>query len=133
MAYTLPVFPILCKIYPGPYDFHLPLRVLSPCNLAQGLRVFQSSFPQEQPPGLTSSLSQLLLPPGTDVRDCFSVGGEPDVIECPAGSGRWYQVSQVDDFGKGFPNEHRFALMYKIGEILDATTYAGLFWPTPLP
>lgn len=52
----------------------------------------------------------LLLPALTDVR-CAVCGAPPDVIEVPAGSGRCYFVSFVDDISKGFASEHRLALL----------------------
>jgi hypothetical protein len=51
----------------------------------------------------------LLLPALTDVRATQGVGGVPDTVEVPAGSGRWYGVAGVDDIGKGYANEHRTA------------------------
>lgn len=70
---------------------------------------------------VASVFSCLLLPPLTDIQDCFNAGG-PDTVEAPAGSGRFYLVDMVDDLGKGFANEHRFALMEKTGT-----------WPSPIP
>ncbi len=48
--------------------------------------------------------------------------GGADVVEAPAGSGRLYTVSYVNDSGAGFPNEHRFAVVIK-----------AVPWPAPLP
>lgn len=88
-------------------------------------------FENDAPTAYTST-PQLLLPAGTDVRD-GSTGGEADIIEVPAGSGRWYSVMSVDDMGKGFPNEHRFALLHKIYERLNPILFLGANWPTPIP
>jgi hypothetical protein len=55
----------------------------------------------------------LLLPPFIDVRgpqDTVSF----DMVEVPEGTGRWYQVTGVDDIGKGFDNEHRTASIYAL-------------------
>jgi len=55
----------------------------------------------------------LLLPPLADVRgpqDSVSA----DMVEVPAGSGRWYFVVGVDDIGKGFANEHRSAAIFAL-------------------
>jgi hypothetical protein len=55
----------------------------------------------------------LLLPPAVDVRgpqDTVSF----DMVEVPAGSGRWYSVVGVDDIGKGFSNEHRTAAIFAL-------------------
>lgn len=65
----------------------------------------------------------IALPALTDVA---SARGLPfpfnDLIECPQGSGRFYEVLFVDDVGKGFANEHRIALVSKV-----------LPWPIPTP
>lgn len=53
----------------------------------------------------------LLLPPITDIRGMQDVSGFVDVVEVPQGTGRWYGVAVVDDVGKGYPNEHRTALL----------------------
>jgi hypothetical protein len=63
----------------------------------------------------------MLLPKLTDVRGSLNVAGA-DTIECPAGSGKYYQCKYVDDRGKGFANEHRVVIMAGAG-----------FWPTPIP
>lgn len=69
---------------------------------------------------------ELLLPAGTDVRDNFSWDGvamnKPDLVEVPEGSERYYTIVQVDDVAKGFPNEYRFAMVFKNGR-----------WPIPAP
>ena len=65
----------------------------------------------------------LVVPMLTDIA---SARGLPfpfnDLVECPQGSGRFYEVLFVDDFGKGFANEHRIAMMTKIPP-----------WPVPTP
>jgi len=68
----------------------------------------------------------ILLPPLTDIRDSFSTaaGSSRPIVEVPAGSKRYYGVTFVDDIGKGFPNEHRFACIIKLN------AYA---WPEPYP
>jgi hypothetical protein len=48
-----------------------------------------------------------------------------DLVEVPAGTGRFYRVQWVDDLGKGFDNEHRFALL------LQTNTFSP--WPIPMP
>jgi hypothetical protein len=63
----------------------------------------------------------ILCPPFSDIRGLLNPGGS-DGVEIPPGSGRRYLVDQVDDIGKGFANEHRFALIYPTG-----------VWPNPIP
>jgi hypothetical protein len=64
----------------------------------------------------------LLVPALTDVRGPQDPVG-PDMVEVPAGSGRWYQVVFVDDIAKGFSNEHRTASIFAL--------YAS--WTPPYP
>lgn len=121
MAFTVPTFNLTSNIWrsanppPG-----IPDVVVSG-NLAWGRRV--SSY-QGLVSGLNEPLMTLLLPPGTDVRSPACATGA-DTVEVPAGSGRFYIVIGVDDIGKGFPNEHRAA-------VLSWTSVFG-FWPVPIP
>jgi hypothetical protein len=131
MAFTVPDFNLSCNIFTGPWIGKV-FRLSADCNLAQGKRsmpvfVFENNAPQNY-----TTSSQLLLPAGTDIRDA-SPGGEPDIVEVPAGSGRWYSCVTVDDFGKGFDNEHRFAILHKIWEQLNPVLFPGANWPAPIP
>jgi hypothetical protein len=131
MAFSVPVFPLVCDVYRGPWVSRA-LAFSTPANLAFGRRVgFAETelIPQLQP---LVNIYQLLLPAVTDVRD-FSNAITPDVVEVPAGSGRWYGVGSVDDVGKGFSNEYRLVIITKIYEQLDPAAYPGLFWPVPIP
>jgi len=131
MAFTLPEFNILCNVFTGPWIGKV-LRISLACNIAQGRRVMPFLIGENGAPTLFTTTSQLLLPAETDIRD-GSVGGEADIVEAPAGSGRWYSVISVDDMGKGFPNEHRFALLHKIFEAMNPLLFPGANWPTPIP
>jgi hypothetical protein len=64
---------------------------------------------------------EVLLPSRTDVRDQLTSGGT-DVIECPAGTGRYYTVGLVDDVARGFDNEYRLAYVYR-----------AYVWTSPIP
>lgn len=136
MAFTLPDFNLTCDIYTAgsPNQFNDKVfRLSSPCNLAFGRRVmvFPGEWAQDNGTGTPSA--QLLLPALTDIRDWpGSPSPGPDIVECPAGTGRWYIVLGVDDLGKGFVNEHRYALIAKIGAFFGAA-WAGATWPTPIP
>jgi hypothetical protein len=70
----------------------------------------------------------LLFPVGTDIRDA-SAGPNPDAIEVPLGSGRFYWVAFCDDIAKGFTNEHRWAVCPK----LFTNGYFDYRWPVPMP
>jgi hypothetical protein len=114
---------LTCNIFTGGV-FTTPARVVSLCNLAWGRRVgsvLTAAGSLTQP---ASNLT-LLLPAFTDIRDSLCSTGY-DGVEVPAGSGRVYNVFLVDDLGKGFPNEHRGALLLK-------TVNGVLPWPTPIP
>lgn len=134
MSFSVPTFDLVCDIYSGPWlskSLRLPGH---PCNLACGKRVQQQFLdsPFIGGSGAASLVMGLLLPALTDLHDEYQ-GFPPDVIECPAGSGRWYQLQAFDDVGKGFPNEYRLGLVVKIGQTVDPVQFVGLFWPTPVP
>jgi len=133
MAFTLPDFNLTVDVYTGPW-LTKTLRLSTLANLALSRRVLQiqGGFDPSSAVETLTPLMTLLLPAGTDVRDRFQ-GGPYDLVDAPAGSGRWYVVAGVDDIGKGFPNEHRVALLAKVGASLDGTEFAGLVWPVPMP
>ncbi len=89
-------------------------------NLSPGKRVMVASVRGAglDPPQL---LMEVLLPKLTDVRGWNAAAG-PDTVEIPGGSLRYYEVVMVDDLGKGFTNEHRFALLLQTNA-----------WPSPIP
>jgi hypothetical protein len=129
MAFFIPEFPIVCNIF----DFVLPLpspRLEDvPCNLAVGKRVQQAG--RDFGGGGTLGLCPvLLLGKDVDIRDA-SIGGYGDIVEVPAGSSRWYQVSCCEFFGLGFDNQHKGAALVKASANLDNAAYPGLFWPIP--
>jgi hypothetical protein len=130
MAFTLPDFNLAVDIYTGPFLTRV-LRVSVLGNLAWGRRVapFAEFYFGANP--IAQQQMTLLLPPATDVRD-IHCAGQCDLVEVPSGSGRWYVVGQVDDIGKGFPNEHRAAVVTKVSQLVDGAAFAGLFWPTPI-
>lgn len=120
MAFTLPNFNLTCNVFDAGV-FVPPPRLTVACNLAWGRRVNVASGPEEGY-GFTPNVSMsLLLPKLTDIRSDRNIEG-PDLIECPAGSGRLYVVTMVDDIGKGFANEHRCASLRQVQD-----------WPTPIP
>lgn len=75
----------------------------------------------------------LRLPFNTDIRS-KNYGTREDYVEVPAWSGRWYRVASVDDFGAGFANEHRFAIviqdLWRGGPWPNAR---GPYFPPPPP
>jgi hypothetical protein len=131
MAFTVPTFPLMCNIWRGagivwPLG---PPDVTSIANLAFGKRVVSvNDFRADE-----DAFNILLLVPAlTDVRD-LSCSTVTDVVEVPAGSGRWYQALCVDDIGKGFPNEHRAAALLKISQVMTPFFSNVPQWPAPIP
>ena len=83
---------------------------------------------------------ELLCPRVTDIRAGDPGNAAfPDLVECPAGSGRYYLVVWVDDVAKGFSNEYRIALIVHYTKTLAATVAwanvygAPNYWPLPTP
>lgn len=120
MAFSLPTFNLTVWIFrhgnapPGAGP-----DVIANGNLTPGRRVFMANAPAGF--GGCPMLVEVLLPALTDIRG-WNDPGASDWAEVPAGSGRYYEVLFVDDIGKGFANEHRFALLAQINP-----------WPSPIP
>lgn len=119
MSFSPPTFNIRCNIWHFPHVPPAAHDLQSPCNLQLGRR--------NQPISLETFQNDmsLLLPAGTDLRSFNNYGNGTDIVEVPAGTGRFYTVIGVDDGGKGFPNEFRFGL------IRATRTYGN--WPIPIP
>lgn len=123
MAFVLPTFNTTCNIW------HLSINVAAPpdeVDIPCQLRAPSASYIGLLQPSASQVVCMcILLPPLTDIRDLNIGGGtSTDTVEVPAGTGRYYRVSNVDDIAKGFPNEHRFAILFKV---------LALPWPTPIP
>lgn len=130
MPFRVPAMPLLCDIWTGPWLGRIFRLGDVPCGLAVGRRVTTGAYIS-----LGSAYGpqmSLLVAAGTDVRDSGNATGY-DMIEVPAASGRWYAVGYVDDAAKGFPNEFRFANLFKACEANSPPTWPGLDWPTPIP
>lgn len=113
----VPTFNLTCNVWFGNTifpTFAAPSLAGLPCQLKPGDFVF-SPF--------NFNAMYLCVPARTNIhwnRSGFPFGS--DGVECPAGSGHYYRVAYVNDVGRGFSNEYRFAL------ISDASPI-----PTPLP
>lgn len=119
MPFRLPTFNLTCNISQPPVAGTpgIPAgsyRVVGQaCQLTYGRRVQVVSTGGTTSAGVLVLSMNLLLPPAVDVRgpqDTVSF----DMVEVPAGSGRWYSVVGVDDIGKGFSNEHRTAAIFAL-------------------
>ena len=121
MPYTLPSFNLQIKAYSFGAYFPNPARVGFMGNLTPGRRVSTGIDSGGGDVGIDQMYRFLLVPALTDIRGSFSTAGA-DQLEVPIGSGRFYLVQDVDDIGKGFPNEHRLAWLILSG-----------LQPVPLP
>lgn len=126
MSFKLPTFNLNFNLWRA-YNFSTsPMPPIAPPTLTTGcqLRPTLTALQQNNnaPGGPTAVL---LVPKLTDIRPVRSpiVG---DMVEVPAGSGRFYHVQAVEDRAKGFANEHRVAVLEQILQ-----TAGG--WPFPTP
>lgn len=135
MPFVLPEFNLSVNIFSRTAPPWTTPRLTVLGNLAFSRRVAVQSNWWNQNEFMV--LMYLLLPPGTDVRDNSGFGGSAasaDIVEAPAGSGRFYLVDSVDDIGKGFPNEHRCAILSKaFADVGGTGTFPGVLWPQPMP
>lgn len=123
MAFTVPSFNLLCNIVEKLTGYP-PWRLTNqPCALVYGRRTNSAGTVATAGAAPIVQAMNLLLPAHTDIRGPQGFVGSVDVVECPAGSGRIYQVAFVDDIGKGWPNEHRTATLIALHTP----------WPVPYP
>jgi hypothetical protein len=109
-TFTLPNFNLRCHVWNDPARPPGPASLSNvPCQL-YATRVIGTEFTAEDPLHWYV-LQQVRLPAGTDVR--WSPGSTFFLsrLELPAGSGMLWNVHQVVDFHKGFPNEYRCAFV----------------------
>lgn len=140
MAYKVPNFPLSCNVYSsdatGILQFTVGPRLTVNCQLK-----WVAGGSMQYPNTLSGAWIQreFFFPAGTDIRVDSTlqmqapVTHRADYLECPAGSGRWYYVNNVDDVAKGFSNEYRMATAFPIGPLLDDSGPANHQWPMPIP
>ena len=121
MGFQPPTFVVPVNIWHSPNVPPAAPDITVTCNLAWGKRIAAITGLEQLSGNL---IMTLLLPMLTDIRSSIQ-GTNSDIVEAPAGSGRFYVVFDVDDIGKGFANEHRAAT-------LQQTSVFGA-WPTPMP
>lgn len=126
VAYRQPTMPFNCNVWTNGVATSAPPRLTVPCNLTPGRRQHQA-YLAVAASTFAMPVMYLLLPAYTDIRAENSVGGA-DTVEVPAGSGRFYSVTWVDDIGKGFSNEHRFACL-----VQDSPWAPGIIPIPPAP
>jgi hypothetical protein len=112
-SFTLPTFNLDVNqwLYPNNPTLSVfpDVSLIGASNLAWGRRFNVASTGGTGVAGVLTQGMVLLLFPLTDIAGVAE--GYGDVVEVPAGSGRFYTVQFVDDLGKGFANEHRGALL----------------------
>ncbi len=124
MAYSLPTFNLHINVWRRGSAVFNPPDVTGMCNLTPGRRMLDPGrLPEPSLPA--AGCSYVLVPKLFDIRDDKVFPGH-DNVEVPAGSGRFYSVGWVEDVGKGFPNEHRMAVLLWDGVSLP-------YWPGPIP
>lgn len=135
MAFRVPNFNLDVNLWRYPDVWTDPPSLQFKANLARGERDYRG--PQYPTSGtLMVSEMMLLCPAGTDIRFEFGPPNDPDLVEVPAGSGRYYQVVVVDDCAKGFANEYRFAVLWQLtNSYLDqiGNPWGVPDWPVPMP
>lgn len=145
MGYSLPTFNLPVRVWRSTSLVTDPPDVTTAGNLV-GSRPEVVSLPamgnmtlsqRQVTVAYWGRFSTILLPKLADVRPPNATD-DGDVIECPSGTGRYYFVVHVDDTGKGFPNEHRYAFVVAI----QTPAMVGLLanpcgitspWPVPIP
>jgi hypothetical protein len=142
MAFRVPTFNLSVRLWRKTPVAGAPTLTFM-ANLSPGRRVTMqqplvvaSSVPATGPE--IGDCTSLLCPQGTDVRGLQS-SGLSDVVECPAGTRRFYLVVWSDDVAKGFGNEYRMALLRQVDfQLAAVASFSGLFgagltWPVPTP
>jgi len=132
MVFSVPTFNVAVNVYTGPWLTKVYRATLTG-NFSFGRRVQQQAlefFGGPDNPGTFQHL--LLLPARSDVRS-KTVAPVADVIEIPALSGMWYQISAVGDVARDFPNEYRVACVVQICQAINPVDYSGCIWPVPMP
>lgn len=124
MPFRLPTFNLMVGIWRGSTPHTSPPDVIAMGNLSPGriVAVAQQNAVLATP-GAILGWMYLRLPALTDIRDGILGATSLDQVEVPLGSGRFYRAVYVDDIGKGFANEHRYAYLCKGSDP----------WPEPIP
>lgn len=149
MGFRVPTFNLFCNVWRNTNDNANPpdLAGLACClvNGRSGGSWFVG-FAGATAPQVTVSLKlakqtmSLLVPKLTDVRPAFLTAADwGDLVECPAGSGRYYWMPWMDDVGKGFANEHRECALVPWDNTYQAYVTGAWSlgvtggWPAPVP
>jgi hypothetical protein len=130
MAYTIPPMPVEFSIWrfsnwAGVVPPVNPADITDNCNLTPGRREWTQSG---------GGVSYIIVSQALDIRFsedlAFTVlpAADPDLVEVPTGSGRYYVVYDVEQLGMGFPNWHQEAAIVKQGPWVPGPPPAGELW-----
>jgi len=135
MAFKPPTFNLSVNLWRRPNTVANPPDRTFMANLSPGKRVFTGNFGLSLAGYSGTMFMELLCPKSTDIAGIIA-NAFLDCVEVPAGSGRYYAVSFVDDCGKGFPNEYRIAMLAHLNTTTMGITtnpWAAPVWPVPIP
>lgn len=112
MAFTAPQFNLTVNLWRwATWNNTVPPGVAPDAVVMAQLRLYKTAFIMSS--GAVAFIRvALCLPMRTDVRGSlgwFTALNQPDLVEAPAGTGRYYVVLGVDDVARGFANEYRIA------------------------
>jgi hypothetical protein len=129
MSFRVPAMPLTAAVWYYGSTFSDPPDFTTPANLTCGRRVVVASPLLPVPIGITHNaflgmVVELMVPKLTDLRPGNLFVNDTTLVECPAGSGRYYVTQDCDDVAKGFVNEYRLALLLQLSAPLAA--YYGI-------
>lgn len=128
MAFRTPTLPLTALVWRAPAgnpnDYTAPDLTLA-ANLAVGRRTGPDTFD-------VIGTQQIMVSKRADVRATWN-GVNGDVIECPAGTKRFYLVEDVIDVGRGFLNEYRLIVTFYAFNGVTFTVQGLMPAPVPFP
>ncbi len=124
--HVIPTFPLVVNVWRNSTGVNNPPDVVTMGQLF--LHTQQPLLLINATTRVTFFSRSIYVPKGTDIRPTWITPGS-DFVEVPAGSKRYYFVSDVDDVAKGQANEFRVAA---INWSLTAPGAVGP-WPLPIP
>lgn len=122
-THNLPAFPSKCNVWRGiaAPDIYTVQNTGAPALADQACEMVwlhggnvQAILNPAQTIGTTCGLLGIYFPVGTDVRGLVDGTTGFDTIECPSGSRRYYNVTDILPVGLGFANEFLLAIVIPV-------------------